>query len=187
MSVVRFRHQVASALLAPADKEWFPRWIQRFADSLGKPAGNLTVTEAGVIRFLRSLRDNGTPAWQRLQAVRAVEAYQQLTLATSDPSLQTIRLTLSRLADQETAAARGHDQPGISDERHLIGRIDPREPPILQQTRRELRLRHKALRTERTYIAWINDSFDTATQPTSRPPARRKSRRFSPISPWSAT
>jgi integron integrase len=155
MSVARFRNEVASAPLAPADKEWFPRWIQRFADSLGNPAGNLAVTEAGVIRFLRSLRDNGTPAWQRLQAVRAVEAYQRLTLGTSEPSLQAIRLTLSRLADQETATARGRDQPGIGDERHLIGRIDPREPPILQQTRRELRLRHKALRTERTYVAWI--------------------------------
>lgn len=155
MSVARFRNEVASAPLAPADKEWFPRWIQRFADSLQSPSGNLIVTEAGVISFLRSLRDNGTPSWQRLQAVRAVEAYQRFTLGTTEPSLQTIRLTLSRLADQETAAARGHDQPGIRDERHLIGRIDPREPPILQQTRRELRLRHKAFRTERTYIGWI--------------------------------
>ena len=155
MSVVRFRHQVASAPLAPADREWFPRWIQRFADSSQNPLGNLAVTEPGVISFLRSLRDNGTPAWQRLQAVRAVEAYQRLTLATTEPSLQTIRLKLSRQVDRETAAARGNDPPGIHDERHLIGRIDPRELPILQQTRRELRLRHKAFRTERTYLAWI--------------------------------
>jgi len=155
MSVARFRRDVASAPLAPADKEWFPRWIQRFAESLENPPGNLAVTEPGVIGFLRSLRDNGTPAWQRLQAVRAVETYQQLTLRTTEPNLQAIRLTLSRLADQETAAARGSDQPGIRDERHLVGRIDDREPPILQQARRELRLRHKALRTERTYVAWI--------------------------------
>jgi hypothetical protein len=84
-----------------------------------------------------------------------VEAYQRLTLGTPEPSLQPIRLTLRRLADRETATARGRDQPGISDERQLIGRIDPHEPPILQQTRRELRLRHKALRTEQTSIAWI--------------------------------
>jgi len=155
MSVTSFRHHVASAPLAKVDKEWFPRWIQRFAESLQRPRGNLVVSEITVISFLRSLRDNGTPAWQRLQAVRAVEAYQRLTLGATEPSLRPIRLTLGRLADQETAASRGHDHSGFRDERHLVGRIDPREPPILQQTRRELRLRHKALRTERTYVAWI--------------------------------
>ena len=63
--------------------------------------------------------------------------------------------TLSRLADQERAFGYRADRPGIRDERHLIGQIDPREPEILQQMRRELRLRHKALETERAYVAWI--------------------------------
>ena len=75
MSIAKFRHQLASEPFAPADKEWFPRWMQRFAESLGSPGGDLTVTEPQVIAFLRSLRDSKTPAWQRLQAVRAVEAY----------------------------------------------------------------------------------------------------------------
>ena len=129
--------------------------MQRFAESLGSPGGDLTVTEPQVIAFLRSLRDSKTPAWQRLQAVRAVEAYQRITLGTTEPSLRAIRLTLSRLADQETAIPDPRDRPGTRDERHLVGIIDPREPPILQQTRRELRLRHKALRTEQTYVGWI--------------------------------
>ena len=155
MSIAKFRHQLASEPFAPADKEWFPRWMQRFAESLGSPGGDLTVTEPQVIAFLRSLRDSKTPAWQRLQAVRAVEAYQRITLGTTEPSLRAIRLTLSRLADQETAIPDPRDRPGTRDERHLVGIIDPREPPILQQTRRELRLRHKALRTEQTYVGWI--------------------------------
>ena len=146
MSVTSFRHHVASAPLAKVDKEWFPRWIQRFAESLQRPQGNLVVSEITVISFLRSLRDNGTPAWQRLQAVRAVEAYQRLTLGATEPSLRPIRLTLGRLADQETAANRGHDHSGFRDERHLVGRIDPREPPILQQTLFGSRF-HRAVRT----------------------------------------
>lgn len=155
MSIERFRRQLASEPFAPADKEWFPRWVHRFAEFLGNPPGDLTVTEPQVIAFLRSLRDSKTPAWQRLQAVRAVEAYQRITLGTTEPSLRAIRQTLSRLADQDAAAPDRWDRPGTRDERHLVGIIDPREPPILQQTRRELRLRHKALRTEQTYIGWI--------------------------------
>ena len=46
-----------------------------------------SVTEAEVVKFLRSLRDNGTPAWRRLQAARAVEAYRNLVLGTEEASL----------------------------------------------------------------------------------------------------
>jgi len=43
----------------------------------------------------------------------------------------------------------------VEDERHLIGQIDPSEPAIIQQMRKELRLRHKALTTERAYVGWV--------------------------------
>jgi len=33
--------------------------------------------------------------------------------------------------------------------------IDPSEPQILQAMRKELRLRHLALETERAYVGWI--------------------------------
>jgi hypothetical protein len=58
------------------------------------------------MRFLRSLRDSQTPAGQRLQAVRAIEAYRDLVLQTTVPSLQEIRQKLGRLADQEKAPHR---------------------------------------------------------------------------------
>ena len=37
----------------------------------------------------------------------------------------------------------------------MVGRIDPRESPILQCVRRGIRLQGKALTTERAYIGWI--------------------------------
>ena len=61
----------------------------------------LPVTEPDVIRFLQSLRDNGVPAWQRLQAARAIEAYGQHILQTEQPSLREIKRTLQRLAADE--------------------------------------------------------------------------------------
>ena len=54
-----------------------------------------------MIRFLQSLRDHGVPAWQRLQAARAVEAYRQHVLKTDQPSLGKIKQTLQRLAAKE--------------------------------------------------------------------------------------
>ena len=78
------------AKLGKNDKKWFPKWIRRYASTVDVVDGNLSLTQAEVIRFLRSLRDSGTPAWQRLQAVRAVEAYRKLVLGTEEPSLVEI-------------------------------------------------------------------------------------------------
>jgi integron integrase len=160
MSVEQFGDAVRVARLGKADQEWFPRWIRRYASGLesaeaGPAHERLPVSESHVIRFLRSLRDHGTPAWQRLQAVKAVEAYRDLVLHSSSPSFQAIRVTLSRLADRERSGCDEASEPGSVGERHLVGIIDPREPAIIQQCRRELRLRHRALSTERAYVAWV--------------------------------
>jgi hypothetical protein len=84
MSVARFCARVAGAKLNEADKKGFPRWIRSYASSLKITEGDLRVTEADVIAFSRSLRDHKTPAWQRLQAVRAVEAYRDLVLRSDE-------------------------------------------------------------------------------------------------------
>ncbi len=105
------------------------------------------MSEPSVILFLQGLRDNGTPAWQRLQAVRAVEMYRNLVLHTDQPALYEIRRTLGRLADRDRVA--GGDDSAVPNEQQLVGRIDPDEPEIIQQMRRELRLRRKARKTEK--------------------------------------
>jgi integron integrase len=77
-------------------------------------------------------------------------------LQTEIPSLDYFRLKLSQFADQERATGgAGSGRPGVEDERHLIGPIDPREPAIIQQMRREMRVRHKALETETAYVGWV--------------------------------
>jgi integron integrase len=155
MSVERYCSRIRDSSLSPADQQWFPAWIRRYAEATKTMHGPLPVTREGVIDFLRMLRDQGTPAWQRLQATRAIEAYQMLVLGEPGPSLQDIRSTLGRLTDQERSATRSGAGPGTNDERHLVGVIDPHEPAIIQKTRRELRLRHRALRTEQSYVGWI--------------------------------
>ena len=155
MSVGKFCQLLHDSKYGKNDKEWFPRWIRRYAAGVKPAQVKLPVTEVDVITFSRSLKDSGTPAWQRLQAVRAVEAYRDLVLQTDAPRLNDIKIKLGRLADQERELGTGSGTPGIDDEKKLIGQIDPNEPAVIQEMRRELRVQHKALETERAYVGWV--------------------------------
>ncbi|NQV25501.1 MAG: phage integrase N-terminal SAM-like domain-containing protein [Rhodopirellula sp.] len=152
MTVGKFCQRLHNSRYGRNDRKWFPKWIRRYAANLQLRAGCLPISVDSVIEFSKSLKNAGTPAWQRLQAVRSVEAYRDLVLETDSPSLVPIKQALSRLAahDAELGTAVG-SSPGISDERHLIGIIDPGEPSVIQ----ELRVRHKALETERAYVGWV--------------------------------
>ena len=55
---------------------------------------NVPVTQEAVISFCRSLLLKKVPAWQRLQGVRAIEAYRDLVLRKDSPSLAQIKQRL---------------------------------------------------------------------------------------------
>jgi hypothetical protein len=160
MSVGEFQRRLPGAKYAQNDLKYFPLWVRRYAEEVTPENGRLPVSVESVKEFSRSLLKSGAPAWQRLQAVRAVEAYRDLILRTGEPSLGEIRQALQRLAarerDQAATGAAGASEPGVEDERHLIGIIDPDEPQCLQELRRELRVRRKALETERAYVNWVS-------------------------------
>lgn len=150
MSLQVYRAALAASEIGKNDRQWFPRWVMRYHEELGQPPGQLPVTTERVETFLKSLVRSKTPAWQRLQALRAIESYRNLVLKTAEPSLQYYRTELSRRAAIERA-----DQPDSRSERQITGVIDPNEPAVIQKMRREMRLHRKALRTERAYIGWI--------------------------------
>ncbi len=50
---------------------------------------------------------------------------------------------------------RGAAESGEIPNEQLVGIIDPSEPEVIQLMRRELRLRHLALETERAYVGWV--------------------------------
>ncbi len=157
MSVGEFERRLHGAEYAQNDLKYFPLWIRQYAASVTPENGHLPVSVELVKEFLRSLRQSGTPAWQRLQAVRAVEAYRDLVLGAGEPSLGEIRQALQELAEREhDDAADGASGPGVEDERHLVGMIDPDEPQCLQELRRELQVQRKASETERAYVGWVS-------------------------------
>lgn len=179
MSLQEFKQRVATSKFRKNDKQWFPRWLQRYATSAPVIEGRHPVTVDHVTQFSRSLRDNGTPAWQRLQAVRAVEAYRDLVLETEEPSLADVRVTLSRQAVKEKAEGRdAGTRPGAEDERKIVGVIDPSEPDYIQEMRAELRLRRMALETERAYVSWVYRFSDVFRTTDLRSLGEREIRKF---------
>ena len=154
MNVVsaRFQKLFRQASVSEQDAEWFPMWLERYAQFLEKHGHtNLLVDRDWVIRFLQSLRDSDVPAWQRLQAVRAIACYQRQILKVSEPDLGDIETTLAGIANSagvprpDDFAARSAQMPG---------RINENDPLLIQSIRKELRPRHYALRTESAYIGW---------------------------------
>jgi hypothetical protein len=174
MSVSMFRERMHHATLGENDRIWFPRWVARYAEGKALTNGLLPVTQTLVIEFSRSLLNSGTPAWQRLQGVRAIEAYRDLVLQSPEPCLKEMKSILGRLAANE----RDSGGPGVQDEQQIIGIIDPSEPALIQQMRKELRLRRKALETERAYIGWIVDLSVIAVRRICSHLVSRRSKHF---------
>ena len=84
------------------DLTWFPRWYARFHEFLQEQ--QILAREVNrevVVAFCRTLVQSHTPAFHRLQAVRAIAAYHQLVLHTPLDNLDDVRSTLQRLATQE--------------------------------------------------------------------------------------
>jgi len=83
MSLALLRKKMHDAQYGKNDQAWFPKWLARYAAGKCQKNGLLPVTRELVIEFSKSLLKSGTPAWQRLHGVRAVEAYWDLVQKTS--------------------------------------------------------------------------------------------------------
>ena len=156
MSVEVFDKRVrACDRLRENDQVWFPRWVKRYSlGQRGKPGENLPVNRHGVISFSRDLLKRHAPAWQRWQAVRAVECYRDIVLERTQPDLSDIVATLAKLGRQE----RNIDLEAPPTEQELEalrGNIDPSEPVWIQRMRSEMRVLHYAMSTEKAYVRWV--------------------------------
>ncbi len=96
MSLERFQHRIRAASLSKAEATWFPRWVDGYRQHCRLDGlTDLPVNESLVIGFLRSLRDHRVAAWQRLQAARAIELYQEIIPQTQQLDFRPIKQKLS--------------------------------------------------------------------------------------------
>jgi len=145
----------ASELVGANDRVWFPRWLRRYSQSFrGSPTKNLPVNREVVIQFSDGLLKNGAPAWQRWQAVRAIECYRDLVLQRSEPDLSEVILALAKLGKRERNIALDAE-PTEEELAVLRGNINSNEPALIQTMRGEMRVLHYAMATERAYVRWV--------------------------------
>ena len=153
MSIERFQVVLKLANIEESDRVWFGRWLRRYAVFLRQSETEfLQISQSGVKQFCRTLLASAVPAWQRLQAVRAIEFYRNEVLATAEPDLLEIRQILSRTADGERHSVNVVTR---EEEAQLVGVVNTNEPRWIQKMRGELRLMHYALSTETAYIGWV--------------------------------
>ncbi len=155
MTLAKFEIAVLQDGVGKDDREWFPKWLRRYAVNFrGGLLAELPINRNAVITFSKSLLKNGAPAWQRLQAVRALECYRDRVLQRSEPDLTDVNLTLSQLAKRERNI--DVDAPPTAEElEKLRGNINRGEPPLIQTMRGELRVLHYSMDTERAYVRWV--------------------------------
>ena len=155
MSTARMTHMIRRAKLAEKDKMWFPRWLKSFGKFLDAlPQQDLVFNQSEVIEFLKAQKQRGNPAWQRLQAVRAIEFYRNAVLERDEPSLDEIRSKLGAVAERERWDNAGSNTFDRSAEIDPIGVIDANEHELIQALRRTLRRMHYSRRTEMAYVGW---------------------------------
>jgi hypothetical protein len=155
MSLDAFRQLLGDCEISDSGRQWFPIWVERYAAFMKTPPRkNLSVDRDRVIEFLRSLRDAGVPAEQRLKAVAAIECYRDVVLCTVDPGLSDISQKLAEIAEKERRAANQFTL-NSSDLAHSTGMIHLNEPQVIQSLRRECRLLHYSIRTEKAYAGWV--------------------------------
>ena len=155
MTVELFRQRLERAQLHPNDLQWMPKWLEEYAAQQDSGGQSLQVTEERVFRFLRSLRDRGVPAWQRLQAARTVEWYQAMVLCRTEVDFSYFKLKLGELAEVErrcgTSELRGKGMPGEGQP----GMLDPAEPEAARALRARMRVLHHPKSTEEAYVGWL--------------------------------
>jgi integron integrase len=164
MSIRKFAAAVKSGGLSESEAKWFPHWFERYVKWTGQlDAVTIEIRAEPLLQLLRSLRDSGKKAFTRLQVVRSLEFYQKSVSKTSEPDLSPFRTKLEELAAREDSSERSprnhvpkSDSPHIevNDDKMLVGQIDPNEPALLQEMRKQMRRRHYAARSERSYTGW---------------------------------
>ena len=111
--------------------EWARFWFSKLAQfhKVHDPA-KWRFSEEDVIAFLRFKLKQSVPAWKRLKIVQGLICYRNTFLKSHEPAMEHIRATLQEWTLRE---AEKSDPRSIEEVR---GKIDPREPDVIQALRR---------------------------------------------------
>ncbi len=103
-----------------------------------------------VIRLCQHKRDQGMPAWKRKSLVDGLIVFRRTVQHKSVDDLLPISSKLQEIAGRERAQGEG-----VEDIEDLVGKINPREPDVIQELRRKLRRIGREYSTERAYVGKV--------------------------------
>lgn len=133
------------------DLKWARIWYQQLAAFHHRgDQSRWEFAAEDVIAFSRSKLQQGMPAWKRLKMVQSLMNYRRLVLDRPHGDLIGVQQKL-----QEIVAHERIHQDGVETIEEVVGKINPREPDVIQQYRRKLRLLGKKYATERAYVGKV--------------------------------
>ncbi|MCM2375101.1 phage integrase N-terminal SAM-like domain-containing protein [Aporhodopirellula aestuarii] len=137
--------------------KWAKIWFEKLSRFHGrKPQATWEFTADEVIAYLRDHVRRKTPAWKRLKIIQSLICYRRYVQSAPFDDLTFIRIKLEVLARNEKikqATVKQSSDDAIEEIEDVVGHIDPREPDVIQNLRRAIRLRHDQLATERAYVS----------------------------------
>ena len=122
----------------------FARFHQHAGES------NWAFSAEDVIAYSRHHLNNGMPAWKRLKMVQALMNFRRQIQKRPIDELVPIHRKLQEIVARERAK-----ESGAGSIEEVVGKINPREPDVIQQYRRKLRLTGKKYATERAYVGKV--------------------------------
>ncbi len=102
-------------------------------------------TEEHLIAFLRYKLKQNMPTWKRLKAVEGIIWYRNNVRKSSTPRLEMVRAKLQEMVVKEK-------EPKGEVKIDVVGKINPREPDVIQELRKKIRLKGHAYNTEKAYV-----------------------------------
>ena len=154
-----YKRCIAVKKLSDNSAKWFPKWFESYVRfhrfHTKESVEKIPVTEDLLIGFLKHLRDSKVPAWQRLQAAQAIEAYETMVLRSGAEYFESIRNKLTEIANRERSDQYQFGVSNLVAGEGNFGLVEDDEPKPIIEMRKKLRLLHHPLSTERAYIGWV--------------------------------
>lgn len=131
-------------------EKWARIWFASLArfHNIEDP-GNWNFSDRDVIAFLRSCLAEGMPTRKRLNVVEGLILYRDQIRRSAQPRLEPLRIKLRERMHREKER---NANVAIDD---VVGKIDAREPEIIQAMRRALRRNGLKYSTEKAYVKHV--------------------------------
>lgn len=149
-------------------KKWAQIWFSKLCRFHRKPRGSSWQFSLDqVIAFLKSRVEMNDPAWKRVKMVEGLILFQKDIPKEQRTDLMFVlgklkeRAAMEKEQGRDSVGGRGvglgaDEPPEVSrSPEEIVGKIDPREAPLVQELRRKLRLAGRAPNTEAAYVKWI--------------------------------